>query len=52
MNISSSNGILEFSSNEEAVKYLLNTRGNILLTTGSKEIADYRELSSRIFPRI
>ena len=52
MNISSSDGVLEFSSNEEAVKYLLNTSGNILLTTGSKEIESYSELSSRIFPRV
>ena len=46
------NGTLEFSSNAEAVSYLLNTDGNILLTTGSKEIAAFSELSYRIFPRV
>ena len=42
----------EFSSNFEAVNYLLNTEGNILLTTGSKEISAFSELSNRIFPRV
>ena len=43
---------LEFSSNFEAVNYLLNTEGNILLTTGSKEISAFSGLSNRIFPRV
>lgn len=43
---------LEFSSNFDAVNYLLNTEGNILLTTGSKEISAFSELSNRIFPRV
>lgn len=46
------NVALKFSSNAEAVSYLLNTDGNILLTTGSKEIAAFSELSYRIFPRV
>lgn len=46
------NGVLEFSNNDEAVSYLLNTEGNILLTTGSKEIIQYSRLSNRIFPRV
>lgn len=46
------NDVLEFSSNKEAVDYLLNTEGNILLTTGSKEIAQFSELSNRLFPRV
>ena len=44
--------VLEFSSNFDAVNYLLNTEGNILLTTGSKEISAFSELSNRIFPRV
>ena len=44
--------VLEFSSNFEAVNYLLNTEGNVLLTTGSKEISAFSKLSNRIFPRV
>ena len=44
--------VLKFSSNFDAVNYLLNTEGNILLTTGSKEISAFSELSNRIFPRV
>ena len=44
--------VLEFSNNNEAVSYLLNTEGNILLTTGSKEIIQYSRLSNRLFPRV
>lgn len=44
--------VLKFSNNADIVSYLLNTSGNILLTTGSKEIAQYSPLSNRIFPRV
>ena len=43
---------LEFDSNNEAVEYLLKTKGNILLTTGSKEISQFAKLSDRIFARV
>lgn len=37
----------------EAAAYLKNTEGNILLTTGAKELRAFREIdSSRLFPRI
>lgn len=34
------------------VEYLKNTEGNILLTTGSKELPAYKELSDRIYVRV
>lgn len=43
------------NSKEEAAEYLNHTEGNILLTTGSKELNDYVNLisnTSRIFARI
>lgn len=43
---------LEFNSNNEAVEYLLKTKGNILLTTGSKEISQFAKLCDRIFARV
>lgn len=43
---------LEFNSNNEAIEYLLKTKGNILLTTGSKEISQFAKLSDRIFARV
>ncbi len=43
---------LEFDSNIKAVDYLLKTEGNILLTTGSKDIVQFCELSNRIFARV
>ena len=39
---------LEFDSNIKAADYLLKTEGNILLTTGSKDIVQFCELSNRI----
>lgn len=44
-----------FSSIEEAVKFLNSTQGNILLTTGSKEIIKYKEIenfSERVWARV
>ncbi len=43
-----------FESIEEAVEYLKTTKGNILLATGSKELAKYKEIDSmeRLFPRV
>ena len=43
---------LEFDSNNEAIEYLLKTKGNILLTTGSKEISQFAKLCDRIFARV
>ena len=43
---------LEFNSNNEAIEYLLKTDGNILLTTGSKEISQFAKLCDRIFARV
>ena len=43
---------LEFNSNNEAIEYLLKTKGNILLTTGSKEISQFAKLCDRIFARV
>lgn len=43
------------NSTEEAVKYLAGTRGNILLTTGSKELAKYTalpEYQERLYARV
>lgn len=42
-------------STEEAISYLENTKGNILLTTGSKELAKYTTLSdyeNRLYARV
>ncbi len=41
-------GVNTVESAEEAVAYLLETEGKILLTTGSKELSKYRRLSDRI----
>ncbi len=44
-----------FGSTEEAVSYLDQTEGNILLTTGSKELASYcgiKDREKRVFVRI
>ena len=49
------NGVLYVESKEEAAAYLNREEGNILLTTGSKELQDYVNLISdtgRIFARI
>lgn len=47
-------GAKEFESIEEAVKYLNTKEGNILLATGSKELAKYKDINdiSRLFPRV
>lgn len=46
-------GIL-FESIEKAAEYLKTTSGNILLATGSKELAKYKEIGdmTRLFPRV
>ena len=47
--------VVEVSSVEEAVKYLRGTEGNILVATGSKEIAKFTELDNykeRVFARV
>ncbi len=47
--------IVYFESNEECAKALENVEGNILLTTGSKELAVYsssKELKSRLYVRV
>lgn len=50
-NSNDSDGI--FIENTAAcVEYLKNTEGNILLTTGSKELPAYKELSDRIYVRV
>lgn len=44
---------LLFDSAAQAADYLKTTQGNILLTTGAKELERYRELdSARLYPRI
>ena len=47
-------GGMLFESIEKAVEYLKNTTGNILLATGSKELAKYKETGdmTRLFPRV
>ena len=48
-------GAVYVSSVEEAVSYLKGTKGNILVTTGSKEIKKYTELpdyETRVFARV
>ena len=50
-----SDGAVYVSSIEEAVDYLNTTEGNILLTTGSKELAKYaglRDLTERVYARV
>lgn len=37
---------------DEAVEYLKNTEGNILATTGSKEVAKYADLRDRTYVRV
>lgn len=47
--------LVEVPSVEEAVKYLQNTEGNILVATGSKEIAKFTALDNykeRVFARV
>ncbi len=47
--------LVEVPSVEEAVKYLQNTEGNILVATGSKEIAKFTALNNykeRVFARV
>lgn len=42
-----------FDSAEEAAAFLKGQEGNILLTTGSKDLSSYREIApARLFPRI
>ncbi len=53
--ISEADSVISVDSIEEAVEYLENTSGNILVTTGSKELAKYTRLShwqKRIFARV
>lgn len=48
-------GAVSVSSVEEAVEYLKNTEGNILATTGSKELYKYTEIAdyeSRVYARV
>jgi len=46
-------GALCFDSAAQAAAYLKDTRGNILLATGAKELECYRELEpARLYPRI
>ena len=47
-------GAKEFESIEEAVEYLNTKEGNILLATGSKELAKYKGINdiSRLYPRV
>ena len=41
-----------FDSIQSAVKYLKSTEGEILITTGSKEIAEFKCLSQRAYARV
>lgn len=47
-------GGIMFESIEKAAEYLKNTTGNILLATGSKELAKYKEIGdmTRLYPRV
>lgn len=48
-------GLIHVSSTEEAAAYLDRTEGNVLLTTGSKEIAKFCSISNyqeRLYPRV
>lgn len=46
-------GIREFSSYEEMVEYLLQKQGNILLTTGSRNLEAYQKIpKERLFVRV
>ena len=48
-----SGGCIVVKSAQEAADYLKSTDGNILLTTGAKELSIFSKLdSSRLFPRI
>ena len=52
---SGKNNIVHVKDTEEAVRYLWEKEGNILLTTGSKELALWQELpkhGERIFTRV
>ncbi len=45
--------IISFPSTAEAAEYLKETEGNILLTTGAKELGVFSEIEkSRLFPRV
>lgn len=44
--------VVYVSSVEEAADYLRSTEGNILLTTGSKELGAFRELAKRCYARV
>lgn len=46
------NNCIEFANSKEAAAFLFSTSGNILLTTGSKEIADFKKLAARVYPRV
>lgn len=51
----SKNGIVHVKNTAEAVRYLCEKKGNIFLTTGSKELALWQELpdhTERIFTRV
>ena len=50
--ISGGEGIVTAASAEEAAKYLKDTEGMILLTTGSKDLHCYRMLADRIVARV
>lgn len=47
-------GGIVFESIEKAAEYLKNTTGNILLATGSKELAKYKSIGdmARLYPRV
>lgn len=47
-------GGIMFESIEKAAEYLKNTTGNILLATGSKELAKYKAIGdmTRLYPRV
>lgn len=47
-------GGIMFEDIEKAVEYLKNTAGNILLATGSKELAKYKAIGdmTRLYPRV
>ena len=45
--------VIPFASKQEAIGYLSGTEGNILLTTGAKELTDYAVLGSeRLYVRV
>lgn len=45
-------GCVRAASAAEAVEFLKKTEGNILLTTGAKELHCYASLGGRLFPRV